>query len=185
MSSPYRSISKPRGEHRPDVNSDRHSEMIKGHLRAIMMKIAGDVPWLLEVVGQGPHNWGLELRRAFRPYPISDGIIKATFRFFCDRVLFTLGDPEKAVTDAMVEAEAAKLAKHGLNGLEIPTPMTEEERIRSWRLEDFSSEEHLREEHERDGRHPIVQFEKLIEQAADEARALGSGSSVTRVGKAT
>lgn len=185
MSSSYRSIKSARGEHRPDVNSDRHVAMLSGHIRAIMMKIAGDVPWLLEVVGQGPHNWGLELRRAFRPYPISDGIIDATFRFFCDRVIVELGDPEKALTEAMISDEAKKLAKHGLDGLEIKTPPTAEEITRAWTLEDFSSEEHLREEHERDGRHPIVQFEKLIEQAADEARTLGSGSSVKRVGTTT
>lgn len=185
MSSPYRSITSLRGEHRPDVNSDRHVAMLKGHLRAIMMQIAGDVPWLLEVVGQGPHNWGLELRRAFSPYPVSDGIIRATFRFFCDRVIAELGDPEKAVTEGMIADEAKRLAKVGLDGLELKPPPTEEDITRAWTMEDFSSEEHLREEHERDGRHPIVQFEKLIEQAADEARALGSGSSVTRVGKTT
>lgn len=163
-------------EHRPDVNSDKHAAVIKAHLRDIMLNVAADVPWLFEVVGQGPHNWGLQLRRAFSPFPISDGVIKATFRFFCDRVVALLGDPEKALADAMIEDEAKKLAKHGLDGLEIPTPPTPEEIERAWKMEDFSSEDYLRAEHERDGRHPIVQFEKLIEQAADEARALGRGS---------
>lgn len=183
MSSPYRSMTKARGEHRSDAHSDRHVAMIAGQMRAIMTRIAGDVPWLLEVVGQGPHNWGLELRRAFRPYPISDGIIQASFRFFCDRVIAELGDPEKAVTEGMIADEAKRLAKHGLDGLEVPTPPSVEDVARAWKMEDYSSEDHLREEHERDGRHPIVQFEKLIEQAADEARALGS--SAMTGGKAT
>lgn len=162
------------GEHRSDVSSDRHAGMIRAHLRQIMLDISNDVPLLLEVVGQGPHNFGANLRKAFRPYPISDGIIKAVFNFLSQRVIATLGDPEKALSDAMIEDEARKIAAESLDGLEVPTPPTPEEIARSWKLEDFSSEEHLREEHDRDGRHPVAQFERLVEQMADEARALGS-----------
>ena len=106
-------------------------------IRELMIGIASQPVTMLEIVAAGPYVFRQRFLDDFRGMPVDGNVADMVFKFFCEKVVAFYGEPNADVDKAV--DQAGKLAGKALDKVELPTPLTEEEIEKSWKLEIASS----------------------------------------------
>lgn len=160
MSKPFKSF---KGEYRSNKSSATVVAAIKAHWSQIIMEMAADPMYTLEVVGAGPDFFRRAMQEAFAPYPLPDEAITGGFRFLCQRVLTHFKTSEFST-----DASAYTVAKTTLDRVEEVSPPTDDEIRRAWKVEDFSSPDGLKAIYGKDDPGaPMEHLEALLKRDDD------------------